>query len=56
MLLQSLQKLMDWSKNGIALELLAARAQESRIFGQHVCCPHRSRVEAVLHPLEEVMP
>ena len=55
-LLQSLQKLMDWSKNGVALELLAARSQKSRIFGQHVRCPHRSRVDAVLHPLEEVMP
>lgn len=56
LLLQSLQKLMDWSKNGVALELLAARAQESRIFGQHVRCPRRPRVEAVLHLVEEVMP
>lgn len=43
-LLQSLQELMNWSKNGAALELLAAASQESRIFGPYVGYPDRARV------------
>lgn len=35
-LLQSLQELMNWSKDGAALELLAAASRESRIFGPYV--------------------
>jgi hypothetical protein len=43
-LLQSLQELMNWSKNGAALELLAAASQESRIFGSYVGCRDRTRM------------
>ncbi|WP_312283515.1 hypothetical protein [Candidatus Igneacidithiobacillus taiwanensis] len=43
-LLQSLQELMNWSKSGAALELLAAASQESRIFGPYVGRPDQTRV------------
>lgn len=55
-LLQSLQELMNWSKNGTALELLAAASQESRIFGPWVGCPDRTRVARKnLHTVTEVV-
>jgi hypothetical protein len=55
-LLQSLQELMNWSKNGTALELLAAASQESRIFGPWVDCPDRTRVARKnLHTVAEVV-
>jgi hypothetical protein len=54
-LLQSLQQLMTWTKNGVALELLAALSQESRIFGEHVSCTPRTRAVKNTHPATEVV-
>ncbi len=54
-LLQSLQQLMTWTKNGVALELLAALSEESRIFGQHVSCPPRTRAMRNTRPVTEVV-
>lgn len=54
-LLQSLQKLMAWSKNGIAIDLLAALPQENRIFGPHVSHLSKKRGARKMTPWAEAV-